>query len=151
MGFEIAYFSYTNRCQPLKKMITNTLDYFKDIKGQKLILWCYLIWYLVIISIYFEPSLKLWASSIGISCIIGFALILSTAQKGNKQDIWIKIRLFLFPFCVSSYSATIKDYDFFLLFPVNLSDLLISISSCSIFLKITCNSSKMKSLEDVDR
>lgn len=121
-------------CQLLKKMITNTLDYFKDIKGQKLILWCYLIWYLVIISIYFEPSLKLWASSIGISCIIGFALILSTAQKGNKQDVWIKIRLFLFPFCVSSYSATIKDYDFFLLFPVNLSDLLISISSCSIFL-----------------
>jgi len=121
-------------CQPLLKMIASTLEYFKDIKGQKLILWCYLIWYLVIIFLYFEPSLKLWASSLGISCIIGFALILSTAQKGNKQDVWIKIRLFLFPFCVSSYSATIKDYDFILLFPVNKSDLLISFSSCLAFL-----------------
>lgn len=115
-------------------MISSVLLYFKYINGQKLILWCYLIWYLVITTIYFEPSFKLWASSLGISLIIGFALILSTSQLGTKQDIWIKIRLFLFPFCVSSYSATIKDYDFYLLFPANLLHLFISILSCMLFL-----------------
>lgn len=115
-------------------MKTTVLSYFKNIESQKIILWCYLIWYFTIITIYFEPSLKLWASSFGISFIIGFALILSTSQQGTKQDIWIKIRLFLFPFCVSSYSATIKDYDFILLFPSNLFHLLISVVNCLLFL-----------------
>lgn len=115
-------------------MTTTILKYFKNIESQKIILWCYLIWYFTIITLYFEPSLKLWASSIGISFIIGFALILSTSQQGTKQDIWIKIRLFLFPFCVSSYSATIKDYNFVLLFPSNLFHLLISIGNCFLFL-----------------
>ena len=115
-------------------MKTTVISYFKNIDTQKIILWCYLIWYLTIITIYFEPSLKLWASSVGISFIIGFALILSTSQQGTKQDIWIKIRLFLFPFCVSSYSATIKDYDFILLFPSNLFHLLISVINCLLFL-----------------
>lgn len=115
-------------------MKTIVLSYFKNIESQKIILWCYLIWYFTIITIYFESSLKLWASSVGISFIIGFALILSTSQQGTKQDIWIKIRLFLFPFCVSSYSATIKDYDFILLFPSNLFHLLISVVNCLLFL-----------------
>lgn len=115
-------------------MITNLLKYFKILRIQKIILWCYFIWYLTIMSIYFEASLKLWASSLGISFIIGFALILSTNQDGVKQDIWVKIRLFLFPFCVSSYSATIKDYDFILLFPSNLFHLSISIVNCLLLL-----------------
>ncbi len=115
-------------------MTTMLLYYFKNIGSQKIILWCYLIWYFTIMSIYFEPSLKLWASSIGISFIIGFALILSTSQQGSQQDIWIKIRLFLFPFCVSSYSATIKDYNFILLFPTNLLHLSISIANILLFL-----------------
>lgn len=115
-------------------MKTTVISYFKNIETQKIILWCYLIWYLTIITIYFEPSLKLWASSVGISFIIGFALILSTSQQGTKQGIWIKIRLFLFPFCVSSYSATIKDYDFILLFPSNLFHLLITVGNCVLFL-----------------
>jgi len=115
-------------------MINTMLTYFKNLGYQKIILWCYLIWYLIIIVIYFEPSIKLWASSIGISCIIGLALLLSTSHKGVKQDIWIKIRLFLFPFCVSSYSATIKDYDFILLFPSNAFHLMIGLVLCLAFL-----------------
>jgi hypothetical protein len=115
-------------------MKTTIISYFKNIESQKIILWCYLIWYLTIITIYFEPSLKLWVSSVCISFIIGFALILSTSQQSTKQDIWIKIRLFLFPFCVSSYSATIKNYDFILLFPSNLFHLLITVGNCLLFL-----------------
>ncbi|MGM8361131.1 hypothetical protein ACSV4D_04360 [Flavobacterium sp. ARAG 55.4] len=102
-------------------------------KTPKIILWCYLIWYFSMMSIYFEPSLKLWASALGISFIIGFALILSTSQQGIHQDVWIKIRLFLFPFCVSSYSATIKGHDFILLFPNNITHVLIGVLNCTMF------------------
>lgn len=115
-------------------MKTTVLSYFKNIENQKIILWCYLIWYFTIITIYFESSLKLWASSVGISFIIGFALVLSISQQGTKPDIWVKIRLFLFPFCVSSYSATIKEYDFILLFPSNLLHFLLSVTNCLVFL-----------------
>ena len=115
-------------------MITMLLIYFKNITIQKIILWCYFIWYLTIMGLYFEASLKLWVSSIGIALIIGFALILSTNQQGVKQDVWVKIRLFLFPFCVASYAATIKDYDFILLFPCNIFHLSISILNCLLFL-----------------
>ena len=115
-------------------MKKTAFKYVLNMKTPKIILWCYLIWYFSMMSIYFEPSLKLWASALGISFIIGFALVLSTSQQGIKQDIWIKIRLFLFPFCVSSYSATIKDYDFILLFPSNLFHLLISVGNCLLFL-----------------
>lgn len=117
-------------------MIVALLNYLKNMKTQKIILWCYFIWYLTVIGFYFEASLKLWANSVGISLIIGFALILSTTQQGVKQDIWVKVRLFLFPFCVSSYSATIKDYDFILLFPSDSFHLFISTLNCLIFLLV---------------
>jgi hypothetical protein len=113
----------------MKKLI----KYVLKMKTPKIILWCYLIWYFSIISFYFESSIRLWASSIGISLIIGFALILSTTQQGIKQDRWVKFRLFLFPFCVSSYSATIKGYDFILLFPNNRTHLLIALMNCLLF------------------
>lgn len=115
-------------------MIAKLLNYFKNIRTKQTVLWCYLVWYATIISLYFEASIKLWASSIGISAIIGFALMLSTNQQGANQNIWGKIRLFLFPFCVSSYSATIKDSGFILLFPSNLLHLSISIINCLLFI-----------------
>lgn len=107
--------------------------YVLKLKIQMIILWCYLIWYFTIMSIYFESSLKLWASALGISLIIGFALVLSTNQQGDKQNKWIKFRLFLFPFCVSSYSSTIKNHDFILLFPNNKIHLFFGIINCLLF------------------
>lgn len=114
-------------------MRKSIVKYVLKMKTPKIILWCYLIWYFSIISIYFESSIKLWASSIGISLIIGFALILSTNQQGIKQDKWVKFRLFLFPFCVSSYSAIIKGHDFILLFPNNKIHFLIGTMNCLLF------------------
>lgn len=115
-------------------MRKSIVKYVLKMKTPKIILWCYLIWYFSIISIYFESSIKLWASSIGISLIIGFALILSTNQQGIKQDKWVKFRLFLFPFCVSSYSAIIKGHDFILLFPNNKIHFLIGAMNCLLFI-----------------
>ncbi len=120
----------------LFSMKKNAFKYVVNMKMPKIILWCYLIWYFSIMSIYFEPSLKLWASALGISLIIGFALILSTSQQGINQDKWVKIRLFLFPFCVSSYSATIKGHDFILLFPNNSTHLILASLNCLSFVAL---------------
>lgn len=114
-------------------MKQSIVKYVLKMKTPKIILWCYLIWYFSIISFYFDSSIRLWASSIGISLIIGFALILSTSQQGIKQDKWVKFRLFLFPFCVSSYSSIIKGHDFILLFPNNKTTFLISAMNCLLF------------------
>lgn len=116
--------------------MSDLVKYFKTITPPKLILWCYLVWYLSIIGLYFEKSPVLWASSLGIALIIGFALRLSTNQPGIKQDLWVKIRLFLFPFCVSSYSATIKGHNFILLFPSNLLHLSVAVLCCLLFLVV---------------
>ena len=50
----------------------------------------------------FERSPNLLATtSLGISAIVGVALLLSTTAGGNRMDFWATFRLFLMPFCVS--------------------------------------------------
>lgn len=82
---------------------------------------------------YFDRSPALWFSSLGISAIIGFALILST---GGKPDRWVIFRLFLMPFCVSSYSALIKGLGFILIFSPRWSDNLACLAACAGFLLV---------------
>jgi hypothetical protein len=97
------------------------------------VLWCYLCWYLTIASLYFEPSPALWISSLGISAIIGTALILSTLSPVHRPDGWTIFRLFLMPFCVSSYSALIKGRGFTLIFPPSLQQNLTAAGVCTLF------------------
>lgn len=106
--------------------------YFAQLKTPKLILWCYLAWYLAIVSQYFDAAASLWISSLGIAAIIGFALTLATQQQGTPSNRWIIFRLYLFPFCVSSYSALIKGKGFILLFPRELDPLLWGIAACCV-------------------
>jgi len=106
------------------------IAYFARLNRPRLILWCYLAWYIAIVCLYFDASPVLWISSLGISLLIGFALNLATRQPNQKIDCWIVFRLFLIPFCVSSYSALIKGKGFILLFPPNLNNLLVCSLSC---------------------
>ena len=106
------------------------IRYFARLSRSQLILWCYLAWYLAIVSLYFEPSPVLWVSSLGISVLIGIALNLATRQPNQKTDRWVVFRLFLIPFCVSSYSALIKGKGFILLFPPDTKGLLLGLLSC---------------------
>jgi hypothetical protein len=90
------------------------LNYFCQIKTGKIILWCCLIWYMVIVCLYFDSSLKLWTNSLRISVIIGTALLLSLALSGKgKQEYWQTFRLYLIPFCVYSLSSLIKGQELF--------------------------------------
>lgn len=110
------------------------IQYFQQIKLDKAILWCYLIWYLVIVYFYFSPSLKLWTNSIGISAVIGTGLLLSVSSSNNQNNYWQTFRLYLMPFCVSSFSAVIKDQGFIVIFSPKIQENLVSISFCILFL-----------------
>jgi hypothetical protein len=111
--------------------------YLAALEGTKCVLWCYLCWYVAIALQYFDPAPGLWVSSAGIAGLIGFALNLAASQKGQKNDRWVVFRLYLFPFCVSSYSALIKGKEFFLLFPPDRKPLLIASTACLGFVALS--------------
>lgn len=97
----------------------NLRCYLVTLSKGRLILWCYFIWYLVVLVKHFDASASLWLTSLGLSVIIGFALYLSTSGSGTtrvKLDRWPLFRLFLMPFCVSSFAALVKGKNFVLIF-----------------------------------
>ncbi len=94
--------------------------YLQNLSTGRTILWCYFIWWAVSIIHHFDASPRIWLTSLGLSGIIGVALILSTrSSSGNaaKMDPWVVFRLFLMPFCVSSFAALVKDAGYMLVFP----------------------------------
>lgn len=113
------------------------IRYFSQLTPGRTVLWCYAIWYGVTVLRYFDPSPRLWLTSLGLSAIIGFALILSTrpaAGKAAPPDGWQTFRLFLMPFCVSSFAALVKDAGFLLIFPPSLRGNAIGLAAIAAFL-----------------
>lgn len=98
----------------------------------RVILWCYLIWYLNTVVAEFDPSPRIWLNSLGISVLIGIALQLSLSSP--SRDSWQTFRLFLMPFCVSSFSSLIKGKGYVLIFPTEPWKLILSITSCLSFI-----------------
>ena len=109
------------------------MKYFASLSAGRTVLWCYLIWYVFFAARYFDPSRNLWLTSLGISGVIGIALFLSTNGANSQLDRWQVFRLFLMPFCVSSFSSLIKGRGFVLIVPPVTSQIVISVSSCVIF------------------
>jgi len=110
--------------------------YFAGLGPARRVLWCYLIWYLYVLARCFDPSPLLWLSSLGISLIVGTALYLSTARSGQRRvslDRWQITRLYLMPFCVSSFAALIKGRGFILVFHPSLRDNVLAASLCAAF------------------
>jgi hypothetical protein len=83
---------------------------------------------------YFDASLRLWLTSLGLSVIIGFALYISTVSAGTnkvKLEFWQTFRLFLMPFCVSSFAALVKGKGFVLIFSPNLGEIGLAVGLCA--------------------
>ncbi|MBM0741427.1 hypothetical protein JOY44_07315 [Phormidium sp. CLA17] len=113
------------------------IQYFYEIKLDKAILWCYLIWYFVVVWFHFDPSLKVWINAIGISVVIGTGLLLSVSSSAARNtDHWQTFRLYLMPFCVSSFSTLIKDQGFAVVVPPNIQETLVALFGCGVFLSI---------------
>src|SRR6478735_8035414 len=114
--------------------------YFAHLRPAQRVLWCYLIWWLYVLVRCFDPSPLLWLSSLGISAIVGTALYLSTARAGQTRvqlGRWQIARLYLMPFCVSSFAALIKGRGFVLIFHPSLRDNLLAASACALFVVAT--------------
>ena len=109
------------------------IRYLTNLSTGRLILWCYFIWYCVVLVRYFDPRPDLWLTSLGLSGIIGFALHLSTTAGSTvKLGFWPTFRLFLMPFCVSSFAALVKGRGFVLIFSPKLTEILAAAGLCAV-------------------
>jgi hypothetical protein len=125
-------------------MMYALLRYFASLRPGKIVLWCYLIWYLVTVTNHFDPSPRLWLNSLGISAVIGLALLLSLSNSNRSgQDPWQTFRLFLMPFGVSSFSSLIKGQAFFLIIPPQPSEQLMSVGCCVAFILVVTSLKRM--------
>src|SRR5215217_4115259 len=109
------------------------MRYFAALGKGKIILWCYLIWYIFFVVRYFEPIPTLWLTSLGLSGVIGFALLLSTRGPTNRLERWQVFRLFLMPFCVSSFAALVKGRGFVLVFSPRVLEDFAALGICAAF------------------
>lgn len=112
------------------------VHYLARLDTSRLVLWCYAIWYACAVVHHFDPSPRLWLTSLGLSAIIGTALVLSTRsgrQVHAPLDRWVLFRLYLMPFCVSSFAALVKDEGYVLVFPPSLAENLIAIGAIAAF------------------
>ena len=110
--------------------------YLAELSPPRLVLWCYLLWYGSVLVRYFDPSLRLWLSSLGISAIIGTGLYLSTAHGGRvrtRLEPLQVVRLSMTPFCVSRFASLIKGRGFILVFDPSLGANLAAGAACAAF------------------
>lgn len=111
------------------------MRYLAALSFGKTVLWCYLIWYLATVARYFDPAPAIWLNALGISAVIGTALVLSVNAQGFRQlDPWPTFRLFLMPFCVSSFSSLIKGQGFYVILPPELGAAMVNLALCGSFI-----------------
>lgn len=124
---------------PPPPSLPEPLGYLARLSTGRVLLWCYFIWYLVVLVRYFDPDARLWLTSFGMSLIIGVALYVSTTASAGVSGglgFWPTVRLFMMPFCVSSFAALVKGRHFFLVFSPRRDDLLIGAACCAAFLAL---------------
>ena len=113
------------------------MRYLAQLPAGKLVLWCFLIWYASTVIQHFDPAPAIWLDALGISGIIGVALYLSVREPGKPPpDRWTTLRLFLMPFCVSSFSQLIKGKGFVLVFPPDAREIAVSLAACAAFVVV---------------
>lgn len=111
-------------------------QYLAGLSLGRCLLWCYFWWYLLVVVQYFDASLKLWLTALGLAGIIGVALVISTANGRPVASLGRGplIRLFIMPFCVSSFAALIKDQGFLLVFYPSILQNLQALALCLLWL-----------------
>ncbi|MDO8771000.1 MAG: hypothetical protein Q7K57_20280 [Burkholderiaceae bacterium] len=111
--------------------------YLAHLPNGRIVLWCYLLWYLNTVLHHFDPAPGIWMNSVGISAVIGVALILSVGgNHAAVADRWQTFRLFAMPFCVSSFSSLIKGKGFIFIIPPSTVELVTTVSLCACFVAV---------------
>ena len=110
------------------------INYFAQLNPGKMVLWYYLIWYFVTVYFHFDPNPKIWVNALGISVVIGIALMLSVSNgQSPLANPWQTFRLFWMPFAVSSFSSLIKERSYTVIFSPHLHEVLIALAACLLF------------------
>jgi hypothetical protein len=109
--------------------MSRAFHYWAQLSNGKLVLWCYLLWYVSTVAHHFDPHPRIWMNSVGISALIGTALILSVGPA-VMNDRWQVFRLFAMPFCVSSFSSLIKGQGFWLVVSPEPREVAVSVGLC---------------------
>jgi hypothetical protein len=120
------------RSKPLR--ILQPLNYLAGLSRGRFILWCYFIWWIVVLIRYFDSDPKIWLTSLGLSVIIGAALFINTTASGTsrvKLEPWPTFRLFLTPFCVSSFASLVKGRGFVLIFSPQWQEMAVALGACA--------------------
>jgi len=113
---------------------TRLWSYLSGLSAGRFALWCYFIWWAVVLVRYFDPNPLLWLTSLGLSVIIGIALLINTTASGRARvtlEPWPTFRLFLTPFCVSSFAALVKDQGFILIFSPRWPEMAAAAGGCA--------------------
>jgi nitrate/nitrite transporter NarK len=109
------------------------LSYLASLSAGRFVLWCYFIWWSVVLVRYFDGSARLWLTSLGLSVIIGAALFINATASGKTRvrlEPWPTFRFFLIPFCVSSFAALAKGRDFILIFSPRWEESAVAVGAC---------------------
>lgn len=108
------------------------LRYLASLSAGRFVLWCYFLWYLVVLVRYFDPNLRIWLTSFGLSVIIGIALTINamSGSNGTRPQPWLIFRFFLTPFCVSSFASLVKDRGFILIFSPRWQEMAVAAGAC---------------------
>lgn len=126
-------------------LVAPVIKYLSSLPNGKVVLWCYLIWWGTTVIHHFDPSPGVWLNSVGISAVIGIALILSVGGlRSATRDGWQTFRLFAMPFCVSSFSSLIKGKGFILVFSPSATELTIAVGLCVAFVAMVIGLRKTK-------
>lgn len=116
--------------------MSRVVRYFAGLTNGRIVLWSYLTWYLVTVATHFDPRPRLWLTSLGLSAIIGTGLLISTRSSSSgttELDRWQVARLYMMPFCVSSFAALVKDAGYVLVFPPTVGLNLLGFGSVACF------------------
>jgi hypothetical protein len=111
------------------------LRYLAGLTLGRYVLWCYFLWWGTVVVRYFDPNPRIWLTSLGLSVIIGVALVINTTVSGTARvrlQPWPLFRLFLTPFCVSSFAALVKDRGFFLIFSPRWEEMAAAAGACAL-------------------
>lgn len=111
----------------------NPWRYLAGLTAGRYVLWCYLIWWGVVLVRYFDPNPRIWMTSLGLSLIIGIALTINSMSGSGspKPQPWPTFRFFLTPFCVSSFAALVKDRGFLLVFSPRWEEMAAAAGACA--------------------
>lgn len=101
------------------------IRYLASLDPRRALLWCGFIWYAVLMGRHAPFMPGPWVNAAGIALVVGLVLTANAIPAGGtwrQLDRWSLLRFFVIPFCVSSFSSTMRDAGLVVIFPRNLAD-----------------------------